>query len=325
MLDVCGVDVSPDNLRRELKRLFGYPDFRPGQGSLVRATLLARDTLGVLPTGGGKSVCYMLPAALRPGITLVISPLISLMTDQVERARSVGIAADWLSSMQSTGERRDVMKRAVGGELKLLLLAPERLESAGFREALSRLQVALVAIDEAHCISQWGHDFRPAYARLGLLRAKVDAPFMALTATATPKVRQEITTLLRLRRPILVVGGFDRPNLTFRVQPVGDEAERWRALLAWIHGSHRSGEGSAVVYAATRRSVELLRDALARLGLPAEAYHGGLPPAERASVQKRFMAGPKSLVVATNAFGMGVDKPDVRLVLHWQLPGTIEA
>jgi ATP-dependent DNA helicase RecQ len=315
---------SPD-LHGALRRLFGYPGFRPGQEELVGAVVSGRDALGILPTGGGKSVCYMLPAALLPGLTLVVSPLISLMEDQVRRAREVGIPAALLNSTVPTRERRGIVERARGGELKLLLLAPERFAVPSFREVLSRLPVSLLAVDEAHCISQWGHDFRPRYLELGGLRPPVDAPVLALTATATPRVRREIVHVLRLRRPVRVVGSFDRPNLSWEVVRLPREARRPREALDRVRGRLRAEEGSVVVYAGTRRTVEGLRDAMARLGLPAQPYHGGMRSEARARIQAGFMEGRHRVVVATNAFGMGVDKADVRLVLHWRLPGSLEA
>jgi ATP-dependent DNA helicase RecQ len=307
--------------RAVLKRHFGYPAFRPGQEALVRAVLSGRDALGILPTGGGKSVCYQVPAHLLPGLTLVISPLISLMSDQVDRARAAGLSAALLNSTQAFSERARVLDEARRGVLRLLLLAPERLETAGFREALRHTRVSLVAVDEAHCISEWGQDFRPSYLRIGQLRDVVEAPVLALTATATPRVRDEIAESLRLRDPVRIVGSFDRPNLSWHVLPVRSERERHERLARLV----RSAGAPVVVYAGTRRMVEAIRDRLAAFGLPAEAYHAGLAGEERARVQSAFMSGERRIVVATNAFGMGVDKADVRLVVHWQLPGTLEA
>jgi ATP-dependent DNA helicase RecQ len=304
-----------------LLRHFGYPDFRPGQETLVRAVLAGRDAMGILPTGGGKSVCYQVPAHLLPGLTLVVSPLISLMADQVRRARAAGLDAALLNSTQPADERAQVLAEARSGRLRLLLLAPERLESAEFREALREVRVSLIAVDEAHCIAEWGHDFRPSYLRIGTLREVVSAPVLALTATATPRVREEIARALRLANPVRVVGSFDRPNLSWHLVPVRDERARSDALGVLVRGAR----APVVVYAGTRRVVEALRDRLAAFGLPAEAYHAGLEADERARVQAAFMSGERRVVVATNAFGMGVDKSDVRLVVHWQLPGTLEA
>jgi ATP-dependent DNA helicase RecQ len=307
--------------RAVLQRHFGYPGFRPGQEALVRAVLRGRDALGILPTGGGKSVCYQVPAHILTGLTIVVSPLISLMADQVERARAAGLAAALLNSTQPADERARVLAAAREGALRLLLLAPERLETEDFRAALRGVRVSLVAVDEAHCISEWGHDFRPSYLRIGAIRDHVTAPVLALTATATPRVREEIVRCLGLRDPLRVVGSFDRPNLSWHVLRVRGDAERSDLLGTLVRGAG----APVVVYAGTRKRVEGLRDRLAAYGLPAEAYHAGLDAEERARVQRLFMSGERRIVVATNAFGLGVDKPDVRLVVHWQLPGTLEA
>lgn len=310
----------PD-LAAELKRTFGYPGFRPGQEGLVRAVLEGRDALGILPTGGGKSVCFQLPAFLFPGMVLVVSPLISLMEDQTGRAREVGLRADFLSSATPPDQRGGVLERALGGNTDLLLVAPERFHVPAFRSLLPRLPVSLLAVDEAHCISHWGHDFRPSYLRIGEVRELLSAPVMALTATATPKVREEMERSLRLRSPHRVVGSFDRPNLGWEVQAAASHGEKVRRL----GGALGKREGASIVYASTRRSVEALRKALASKGTPALAYHAGLSPARRTEVQERFLGDHAPVVVATNAFGMGIDRPDVRLVLHYQLPGSLEA
>jgi ATP-dependent DNA helicase RecQ len=316
----CG-DTPRVDPKAVLLRHFGYPDFRPGQEALVRTVLSGSDALGILPTGGGKSVCYQVPAHLLPGLTIVVSPLISLMADQVDRARAAGLSAALLNSTQPADERAHVLEEARRGALRLLLLAPERLETASFREALREIRVSLVAVDEAHCIAEWGQDFRPSYLRIGRLRDALDAPVLALTATATPRVREEIVRSLRLRDPVRVVGSFDRPNLSWHVLRVRDDRERHASLASLVRGAR----APVVVYAGTRKMVEALRDRLAAFGLPAEAYHAGLAAEERARVQAAFMSGERRIVVATNAFGMGVDKADVRRVVHWQLPGTLEA
>ena len=303
-----------------LRERFGYPGFRPGQEELVRAVLAGRDALGVLPTGGGKSVCYQVPALLLGGLTLVVSPLVSLMDDQAARALRAGIPAGRLTSQLAPEEARRTLDDAVEGRLRLLLVAPERFQVAAFRRALARVRVALLAVDEAHCISEWGHDFRPSYRELGAVRAGLGCPVLALTATATPRVRADIEGVLRLRDPLRVVGTFDRPNLSWHVV-AARRGRRFAAAWPLV----RDAGGPVVVYAATRREVEDVRDALARRGLAADAYHAGLRAGERARVQEAFLAGRRSVVVATNAFGMGVDKPDVRRVVHWRLPGTLES
>ncbi len=307
-----------------LRERFGYPAFRAGQEELVRAVLAGKDALGILPTGGGKSVCYQVPALLLSGLTLVVSPLVSLMADQVDRARRAGITAERLTADRTPAEREEVLALARGGGLKLLLVSPERLATPRFRDVLKGLDVALLAVDEAHCISEWGHDFRPAYLELGALRRLHACPVLALTATATPQVRAEIARVLELRHPVRVVESFDRPNLAWHVVPVRGLVAKRSALRALVREAMSGGTGTVLVYAGTRRGVEAVRDDLASLGLRAEAYHAGLDPPERARVQEDFMAGRAPLVVATNAFGMGVDRSDVRLVVHAQLPGSLE-
>ena len=306
---------------RILKDHFGFASFRDGQERLVSAALAGRDALGVLPTGGGKSLCYQVPALALPGLTLVLSPLISLMEDQTERARGAAIPAAFITSALSARERRVVLEDVAAGRVKLLFVAPERLETPGFMDMLGAAGVSLIAVDEAHCISEWGHDFRPSYRSLGVLRRKFTAPVMALTATATPTVRRDILDVLGLDRPLRVVGSFDRPNLGWFIEHVDGHAAKMKA----IRGIVASERGAAVIYAGTRRAVETIRSSLALLGISTAAYHAGLKPADRSRVQEEFLGGNKRTVVATNAFGMGVDKSDVRLVVHYQMPGTLES
>jgi ATP-dependent DNA helicase RecQ len=313
--------ASGEALRAALRRHLGHSSFRPGQEDLVRAVLRGRDALGILPTGGGKSVCFQLPAFLLPGLVLVISPLISLMEDQVARARDAGMKAEVLNSALPEEDRRRVLARALAGEVKLLLVSPERLHVAAFRSALPQLPVSLLAVDEAHCISQWGHDFRPSYLRIGEARSWISSPVLALTATATPRVREEIATRLRLNNPFRVVGSFDRPNLAWDVEKVSGHGEKMRAIRALLRGR----EGATIVYASTRKAVEAVRRGLASRGLPALAYHAGLSPGYRTEVQDQFLHAAAPVVCATNAFGMGIDRPDVRMVVHYQLPGSLEA
>jgi ATP-dependent DNA helicase RecQ len=254
-------------------------------------------------------------------MVLVVSPLISLMEDQVGRARKAGLRADFLSSATPAGERRPVVDRALSGETDMLLVAPERFLVPGFRALLPRLPVSLLAVDEAHCIAQWGHDFRPAYLRIGDVRPQLPVPVLALTATATPRVREEMASSLRLRRPRRVVGSFDRPNLAWEVVKAGSHGDKIRT----VRGLLRAREGATIIYASTRRSVEAVRRALASRGILATAYHAGLSPDRRTEVQARFLEDPAPVVVATNAFGMGIDRPDVRMVVHYQLSGSLEA
>ena len=306
---------------RILRDQFGLSSFRDGQEPLVAAALAGRDALGVLPTGGGKSLCYQVPALALPGLTLVLSPLISLMEDQTQRARRASIPAAFITSALSAGERHQALHDAVTGGIKLLFVAPERLEPPGFMDALAAARVSLIAVDEAHCISEWGHDFRPSYRRLGVLRRKLTAPVMALTATATPRVREDILAVLSLKRTLKIVGSFDRSNLGWYVE----QADGHSAKMSAIRRLVRSEPGAAVIYAGTRRVVETIRSDLARLGTPIAAYHAGLEPEARSRVQEEFLSGKTRKVVATNAFGMGVDNSDVRLVLHYQMPGTLES
>ena len=283
--------------------------------------LRGRDALGVLPTGGGKSVCYQVPALALGGLTLVVTPLVSLMEDQVGRARAVGLRADYMSATQGTGAKRVVLERARAGCLDMLFVAPERLELDGFRRAVRGMDVRLLAVDEAHCISEWGHDFRPAYRRIGSIGGELGCPTLALTATATRAVREDVTASLSLWRPLEVVRSFDRPNLAWSVLQGGALSARTVRTYRLL----RRSPGPAIVYAPTRRAVELVRDGLAGRGLSTEAYHAGLPGPERSRVQAAFMEGRCRVVVATNAFGMGIDKADVRSVVHIHLPGTLES
>jgi ATP-dependent DNA helicase RecQ len=308
--------------RAALQRYFGYPDFRGGQCDAVSAALTRRDVLVLMPTGGGKSLCYQVPALTLPGLTMVVSPLISLMKDQVDALRRVGAAAALLNSTLSRDEAEQTLDDARTGRLKLLYVAPERFDSEGFRRALPQLKTTLLAVDEAHCVSQWGHDFRPSYLRLGEVRATLGCPVVALTATATPAVRDDIILQLRLHEPVTIVRGFDRPNLTWRVLDTPDRGAKDMRLLRLLRGQT---EGTSIVYAPTRKAVDSLTDLIRRAGLSAAAYHAGMSGAERARVQDAFMREEFRTVVATTAFGMGIDKPNVRLVAHHAMSGSLEA
>ena len=315
--------VASDSLDRTLAVRFHLDGFRPMQREAIENILAGRDTLVIMPTGGGKSLCYQLPALLLPGITLVISPLIALMKDQVDRLRKLGISAVALNSTLSYAETRALVRRAQTGEIKLLFVAPERLESYPFNEELVNLPISLLAIDEAHCISQWGHDFRTSYRRIPEMYkafAKGTRPtIVALTATATPEVRADIVQLLQLEHPLNIVTGFERPNLAYGVLRECDKDVRLRDILQSVDN------GSSIVYAATRKSVERITDDLRKAGIGAESYHAGLPLVLRRHVQERYQSNETRVMVATSAFGMGVDKPDVRAVVHYDVPGSLEA
>ena len=317
---MAGPGLDTEHPEAVLRRHFGYSGFRPGQRELVAAALAGRDAMGILPTGGGKSVCYQVPSLMLEGLTIVVSPLVSLMADQVRRARDAGLPAECLHSGRSASETASAERDLRACVVKLLLVAPERFSSPRFQRLLPHLKVSLLTVDESHCVSMWGHDFRPAYSRLGAVRTALGAPVMALTATATPRVRREIEASLGMRDPVRVVGSFDRDNLLWAVRPAGEGREKDRDIRALLSRF----SGARLVYAATRGRVDQIRNALARRGLHAEAYHAGLSPEERSRVQAYFLADPSPLVVATNAFGMGIDRPDVRLVAHDQLPGSIE-
>ena len=313
-----GTDGLPE-LRATVARVFGIEELRPFQEEAIRANLAGRDLLLVLPTGGGKSLCFQAPALVRPGLTLVVSPLIALMKDQVDGLRQSGVAAGMLTSAQSSSERRAVHEALERGELKLLYAAPERLMMEGFFERLLALGLASVAIDEAHCISHWGHDFRPEYRQLGSLRALAPGlPIHAYTATATAKVRADIVAQLDLCEPLVLVGPCDRPNLTYRVQP---RVELLRQVLAIIE-RHRGEAG--IVYCISRKDVERLDADLREAGVKSIAYHAGLESDVRRRAQEAFLDEDVDVVVATVAFGMGIDRTDVRFVVHAAMPKGVE-
>ena len=302
-----------------LKSHFGYDRFRPHQEEVVTSVLEGRDTLVVMPTGSGKSLCYQLPALCFDGVTLVVSPLISLMKDQVDGLRANGIAAGLINSSLTQAERDQVQAEARAGRLKLLYVAPERIALPGFQRFLDSLKVSLIAIDEAHCISEWGHDFRPEYRNLHFLRQVFPrTPLMALTATATERVRDDIVGQLELQNPHTCKASFNRENLTYRVMPKNTAFSDLLALLR----SHPND--SAIVYCFARKDTEQLAADLKANGLNALPYHAGLDPDTRKGTQERFIRDDVPIVVATIAFGMGIDKPDVRLVVHYDLPKSIE-
>ena len=320
------IDLHAD-LQSDLLRFFGHASFRHGQADLVAAVLSGRDVLAVMPTGSGKSLGYQFPAVVLQGLTIVVSPLISLMKDQVDELNRRGIRAAALHSMLTSSARAEAFRAVKQGELRLLYVAPERFASEPFMEFLGRLPIARFVIDEAHCVSQWGHDFRPDYRRLrsaAALCRRSDGlsgrpPMAAFTATATGEVRDDIAAMLGLRDPQVLVAGFDRPNIALHVRYMKEEYYKHAALPALVEGRR------ALVYAATRRKAEAAAATLKSAGLIAAAYHAGLPEDERTRVQDAFAAGTLRVVCATNAFGMGIDRPDVEAVVHMDIPGSVEA
>lgn len=310
------------DLREALQRHFGFDRFRESQEPIIQAVLEGRSTLGILPTSGGKSLCYQLPAVLLPGVTVVISPLIALMKDQVDALERRGISAVALTSQMDAATQREALAAIRRGEIRLIYLAPERLLTPEFQDTISRVSVSLLAVDEAHCLSQWGHDFRPDYRLVPLFHRRIGAPpVVALTATAPPAVRQDIRRELGIEH--VVLAPFDRPNLRYGVAVVGTEREQRRQVASWLH---RLDRGSVILYASTRRATEEWSEVLrTATGESVAAYHAGLPPETRQRIQDAFMSGEVRVIVATSAFGMGVDKPDIRGVLHLGLPDSVEA
>ncbi len=317
--------IPADNgLTHLLQSHFHFPRFRPGQLQALRPILAGKHTLLVMPTGSGKSLCYQLPALLGEGLVLVISPLIALMQDQVRALQQRGIPAAALHSLQSAEEQATILRRVNAGLYRLVYVAPERLRNATFRQSLPSRGVRLLAVDEAHCISQWGHDFRPAYLEIYRTWQALGEPtVLATTATATPLVQQDILQQLHLPSAERVVTGFNRPNLFFEVTYAADEDAKLRDLRAALP---QEADGSYIVYVGTKRAAEELADLINRsTGFEAVYYHGGLEADVRRRVQLRFLQNRVPVLVATNAFGMGVDKANVRAVIHWDIPGTLEA
>ena len=304
-----------------MQRIFGYTQFRPGQEALIDGVLSGRDVFGIMPTGGGKSMCYQIPALLLPGITVVISPLISLMQDQVAALKTAGVPAAYLNRSLTPEQSRTVYRNLLAGRYKILYVAPERLDFEGFSAIVRQLCISFVAVDEAHCISQWGQDFRPSYLRIvHFLESLEKRPVVgAYTATATAQVRRDVERILNLHNPVRRVTGFDRPNLYFQVLHPQSKDEELKRLIAPRNGK------SGIVYCATRRKVEYVCRMLQDLGYPATQYHAGLPEEERRNNQEDFLHDRKTIMVATNAFGMGIDKSNVRYVIHYNMPKSLEA
>ena len=302
-----------------LKSTFGYATFRPLQREIIEANLVGEDVFALLPTGGGKSLCFQLPALARDGLTVVVSPLIALMKDQVDALQASGVAATFLNSTLGAEESRSRLRGLHRGDYKLLYVAPERLMLAGWIENLKTWNVSCIAIDEAHCVSEWGHDFRPEYRQLAKLRTALpEVPMMALTATATGRVREDIVTHLKLRDPQTFVASFNRPNLTYRVVPKDEPAKQ---IITFVRKrEHESG----IIYCASRATAERVAESLAGRGFLARPYHAGLDAAERARNQEMFLRDDTRIICATIAFGMGINKPNVRWVIHHDLPKNIE-
>ncbi len=312
-----------DDLTRQLKKQFGLTEFRPGQREVMQAVLARRDAMVVMPTGQGKSLCYQLPATLLPGLTLVVSPLIALMQDQVESLKQRNISAAAFHSGLTEQQRDKVIQSLHLQSLKLLYVAPERIQHEGFLRLVRKCLVSLLVVDEAHCISQWGHDFRPDYMKLGRLRQELNhPPCLALTATATTRVQTDICERLALRDPLPVVTGFRRTNLALSVRLCASLAEKLTELDRLVA---RCDQGTILIYGATRRTVEEVAGWLGQSHPSVGYYHAGLSDDERRLVHDEFRRGQLRILVATNAFGMGIDKADVRLVVHVDIPGSVEA
>jgi ATP-dependent DNA helicase RecQ len=307
------------SIRETLQNVFGLQEFRPHQQEIIEQVLAGGDAFVLMPTGGGKSLCYQLPALHLEGLAIVVSPLISLMKDQVDALEANGVRAAMYNSTLSAGEARSVLERLHGGELDLLYVAPERIMKPGFIHSLEPLPIALIAIDEAHCVSQWGHDFRPEYAALGGLRQHFEGvPLIALTATADPQTREDIVTILGLGKARRFVTGFDRPNIRYTV------LEKHQPLQQLLRFLDSCKDECGIIYALSRRRTEEIASQLAERGYAAAAYHAGLPAAQRRAVQEQFLQDDLSIVAATVAFGMGIDKPNVRFVVHYDLPRHLE-
>ena len=318
-----GLKMIIETLEETLKKKFKMPSFRLGQKEIIDSVVSSKDVLAVMPTGGGKSLCYQLPALLKPGITVVISPLVALMNDQVASLKKLGILAGAIHSGMSMDERKAVFQEMSSNPNYILYISPERVQKTGFAPWLAKQNISLFAVDEAHCVSQWGHDFRTEYAQLSCLRRlKPDVPMIGLTATATPLVKRDIITQLGLSEPDQHVYGFYRPNLYYQVEFCDEEHEKESLVLSALD---KTPSGRVLLYCGTRKKTEAWSSILEGVGESVEYYHAGLSVAERNRIEEDFRNGKIRVLAATNAFGMGVDLPDVRLVIHTQMPGNIES
>ncbi|TCS38663.1 ATP-dependent DNA helicase RecQ [Paucimonas lemoignei] len=314
--------VLQESLTEQLQEVFGITELRPGQREVIDSVLQGHDTLAIMPTGSGKSLCYQLPALNLPGTTVVVSPLISLMKDQTEKLEESGVDAAQINSTLSEDEEQSALRNIARKRMAIVFATPERMTDPEFLASLKRAQVSLFVVDEAHCISQWGHDFRPAYLQLGhAIETLGRPPVLALTATATPEVIEDITHQLKCRSPRIVNTGIYRPNLHYEVVRAASEAEKLEALHALLGKL----QGSGIIYTATVRAAEELHEALKERDIDVALYHGRMPVRARSDSQERFMQGETRIMIATNAFGMGIDKADIRFVIHFQVPGSLGA
>ena len=306
--------------RQVLKEYYGYDSFREKQEEIITYILEGKDVVTIMPTGGGKSICYQIPALILEGLTIIISPLISLMKDQVDNIKNMGIKSAYINSTLSDSEINSILNDVIEDEVKILYVAPERLELTEFLNFITRVKVAQIAIDEAHCISQWGHDFRSSYRRISrFIDLLVDRPIItAFTATATEEVRRDIINLLKLNEPKVFITGFDRKNLKITIEKA---VIKKQYILNYISSSEGA---SGIVYCATRKDVDMVYEMLIANNIKAERYHAGLNDEERKEAQERFIYDKADVMVATNAFGMGIDKPDIRYVIHYNMPKSLE-
>jgi ATP-dependent DNA helicase RecQ len=322
LADLAGVPRATAPLKRLMRGTFGLSEFRPGQEQVIHSIVSGRDTVAIMPTGAGKSLCYQLPALHLPGTTVVVSPLISLMKDQTDKLNELEVTARQVNSTLSAGEIETVLQEIRGGEVDFVFATPERLEDEDFIATLRQTSIDLFVIDEAHCVSEWGHDFRPAFLSLGAgIKALGSPPVLALTATATPQVLEDVVRQLGLRDPLTLNLGVYRPNLHYQVHHTASETAKQQRLVSLV----RDTPGTGIIYVATVKHCQEAARVLEAEGVAAAMYHGRMAAKARRETQDRFMSGQLKAIVATNAFGMGIDKPDIRFVVHYDMPGSLEA